>query len=92
MVRRPAEKGQVGSVLPKMNPFGAFDRTPIADFQPDPGHHRKQFSSYGHRSTALTLTVYGHLFDLDFFDLAARLDASRVQTVSSLDQSRGEAR
>ena len=29
----------------------------------------------GHRSAAFTLTVYGHLFDTDLDDLAARLDA-----------------
>jgi hypothetical protein len=29
----------------------------------------------GHRSAAFTLTVYGHLFDADLDDLAARLDA-----------------
>ena len=28
----------------------------------------------GHRSAAFTLTVYGHLFDADLDDLAARLD------------------
>ena len=29
----------------------------------------------GHRSAAFTLTVYGHSFDADLDDLAARLDA-----------------
>ncbi|MDQ4058721.1 MAG: tyrosine-type recombinase/integrase [Actinomycetota bacterium] len=30
----------------------------------------------GHRSGAFTLTVYGHLFDADLDDLAARLDGN----------------
>ena len=29
----------------------------------------------GHRSAAFTLTVYGHLFDTDLDDLAARLES-----------------
>jgi hypothetical protein len=29
----------------------------------------------GHRSAAFTLTVYGHLFDADLDDLAAKRDA-----------------
>ena len=33
----------------------------------------------GHRSVAFTLTVYGHIFDDDLDDLAARLGGSRVQ-------------
>ncbi len=41
----------------------------------------------GHRSAAFTLTVYGHLFDADLDDLAARLDgdmgtALRILTAS----------
>ena len=40
----------------------------------------------GHRSAAFTLTVYGHLFDTDLDDLAARLelpaDSSRTEPVS----------
>jgi integrase len=39
----------------------------------------------GHRSVAFTLTVYGHIFEDDLDDLAARLDGSRVQGVTSLD-------
>jgi integrase len=31
-------------------------------------------SILGHRSAAFTLTVYGHLFDADLDDLAAKLD------------------
>ena len=46
----------------------------------------------GHRSAAFTLTVYGHLFDADLDDLAARLDAladfSRTTPVR-LDERRG---
>lgn len=50
----------------------------------------------GHRSVAFTLTVYGHMFDADLDDLAARLDVSvkrldvsaRVQRVSKLDEHR----
>lgn len=42
----------------------------------------------GHRSVAFTLTVYGHIFDDDLDDLAARLDGSRVQGVTSLDDRR----
>jgi integrase len=49
-------------------------------------------SIMGHRSAAFTLTVYGHLFDADLDDLAARLDGSRVQTMSGLDERRREAR
>jgi integrase len=46
----------------------------------------------GHRSVAFTLTVYGHIFDDDLDDLAARLDGSRVQGVTSLDEfKRAEA-
>jgi hypothetical protein len=33
----------------------------------------------GHRSAAFTLTVYGHLFDADLDDLAARLDSPADQ-------------
>ena len=33
-------------------------------------------SILGHRSAAFTLSVYGHLFDADLDDLAARLDSS----------------
>ena len=42
----------------------------------------------GHRSVAFTLTVYGHILDDDLDDLAARLDGSRVQGVSNLDELR----
>lgn len=39
----------------------------------------------GHRSVAFTLTVYGHLFDADLDDLAARLDQpARVRRVAQL--------
>jgi integrase len=37
----------------------------------------------GHRSAAFTLTVYGHLFDADLDDVAARLDALRQPTFSA---------
>jgi integrase len=41
----------------------------------------------GHRSVAFTLTVYGHMFDEDLDDLAARLDISEgTQSVSKLDE------
>jgi integrase len=33
-------------------------------------------SILGHRSAAFTPTVYGHLFDADLDDVAARLDAT----------------
>jgi integrase len=48
----------------------------------------------GHRSVAFTLTVYGHMFDEDLDDLAARLDVSaRVQPVSKIDgRRRAESR
>lgn len=42
----------------------------------------------GHRSVAFTLTVYGHIFDDDLDDLAARLDGSRVHGVTNLDELR----
>lgn len=43
----------------------------------------------GHRSVAFTLTVYGHMFDADLDDLAARLDVStRVKSVSKIDVRR----
>jgi hypothetical protein len=32
----------------------------------------------GHRSVPFTLTVYGHLFDADLDDLAARLDDPKI--------------
>lgn len=38
----------------------------------------------GHRSAAFTLTVYGHIFDADLDDLAARLDVSRPGTRTTL--------
>jgi integrase len=45
----------------------------------------------GHRSAAFTPTVYGHIFDADLDDLAARLDApadfARTQAVR-LDERR----
>jgi len=41
----------------------------------------------GHRSAAFTLTVYGHLFDADLDDLAAKLDADLSRTsVSTLER------
>jgi integrase len=43
----------------------------------------------GHRSVAFTLTVYGHMFDEDLDDLAARLDASGiVHRVPKLNERR----
>lgn len=35
----------------------------------------------GHASAAFTLTVYGHIFDADLDDLAARLDAPSPSSV-----------
>jgi len=37
-------------------------------------------SILGHRSAAFTLTVYGHLFDADLDDLAAKLDLWSLTT------------
>jgi integrase len=45
----------------------------------------------GHRSAAFTLTVYGHLFDTDLDDLAARLDSPAAPPrpkVVALDDAR----
>lgn len=39
----------------------------------------------GHRTIAFSLTVYGLLFDADLDDLGARLDVSRVQGVSRIE-------
>ena len=49
----------------------------------------------GHRSAAFTLTVYGHLFDADLDDLAARLDgdtgpALRILAASPRPEPPGE--
>lgn len=41
----------------------------------------------GHRSAAFTLTVYGHLFDADLDDLAARLDGDMGRTLRILAAS-----
>ena len=50
------------------------------------GASRKAVQSIlGHRSAAFTLSVYGHLFDADLDDVAARLDA----TVSDRVRDRG---
>jgi len=38
----------------------------------------------GHRSAAFTLSVYGHLFDADLDDLAARLDSCCPDVAPSL--------
>jgi integrase len=44
-------------------------------------------SVLGHRSAAFTLTVYGHLFDADLDDLAAKLDADLSRTsVATLER------
>jgi integrase len=50
----------------------------------------------GHRSAAFTRSVYGHLFDADLDDLAARLDApadySRTEPVVLDDRRAGRGR
>jgi len=49
-------------------------------------------SILGHRSAAFTLTVYGHLFDADLDDLAARLESPAGPSRDALVVLRGEAR
>jgi len=46
----------------------------------------------GHRSAAFTLTVYGHLFDADLDDLAARLESPAGPSRDALVVLSGEAR
>jgi integrase len=49
----------------------------------------------GHRSAGFTLTVYGHLFDAELDDLAARLDApadySRTERIELADRRSAQA-
>ena len=46
----------------------------------------------GHRSAAFTLSVYGHLFDADLDDLAARLDSCSPDVAPALVVVDGEGR
>ena len=46
----------------------------------------------GHRSAAFTLSVYGHLFDADLDDLAARLDPCCPDVAPALSVVDGEGR
>jgi hypothetical protein len=44
------------------------------------GASPKTVQTVGHASAAFTLTVYGHIFDADLDDLAARLEVLRRDT------------
>jgi integrase len=46
----------------------------------------------GHRSAAFTLSVYGHLFDADLDDLAARLDSGAQRVPTALAALEGGSR
>jgi integrase len=46
----------------------------------------------GHRSAAFTLTVYGHLFDADLDQLAARLDLANSSRTSPTNLGERRAR
>jgi len=46
----------------------------------------------GHRSASFTLSVYGHLFDADLDDLAARLDSCGPDVAQTLVVVDGEGR
>jgi site-specific recombinase XerD len=46
----------------------------------------------GHRSAAFTLSVYGHLFDADLDDLAAKVDSCSPDVPPALVVIDGEGR